>query len=252
MTRRLGAFGLLIALMATSAGAVAATSGGRTEAEATAGPAERTAPVAKQKPLRYEKHDLFIETNATDGDAGLQLNLDDWRWLKLRDPRGKLTLDLHEGPAAWVWPDRAVLRGQRAAVRRGSVQRVQEALPEGQLYVPRAHGRGPRAGRSDSLSHLVPAGPKVTFPTNGAQVDPKGFKVSWEPVTSPAGVKIVSYQVIVNQGGRELSMYLPPSVTSVTIPAEFLKPGAKTGGEVLAREESGNQTITELPSFRTK
>jgi hypothetical protein len=70
-------------------------------------------------------------------------------------------------------------------------------------------------------------------------------------VTKPPGVKIVTYQVIVIQGDRELSMYVPPNVTSVTIPGEFLEPGAKTGGEVLARDVSGNQTITELPSFRT-
>jgi hypothetical protein len=58
--------------------------------------------------------------------------------------------------------------------------------------------------------------------------------------------------VIVNQDGRELSMYLPPTATSATIPGEFLVPGTKAGGEVLARERSGNQTITEIPAFRTK
>jgi hypothetical protein len=105
---------------------------------------------------------------------------------------------------------------------------------------------------SDQLSHLVPAGPKVASPTKGAKVEPTGFRVSWEPVTSPAGVKIVSYQVIVNQGDRELSMYLRPEVTSVTIPAEFLQPGTETSGEVLAREHSGNQTITEFPPCRTR
>jgi hypothetical protein len=47
-------------------------------------------------------------------------------------------------------------------------------------------------------------------------------------------------------------MYLPPSATSATVPGEFLEPGTTTGGEVLAREKSGNQTITALPSFRTK
>jgi hypothetical protein len=92
----------------------------------------------------------------------------------------------------------------------------------------------------------------VTFPTEGAQVDPNGFQVTWEPVTSPAGVDIVTYQVIVNQGGRELSMYLPPTATSATIPGEFLDPGTPAGGEVLARERSGNQTITEIPSFGTR
>lgn len=55
-----------------------------------------------------------------------------------------------------------------------------------------------------------------------------------------------------NLGDRELSMYLPPSATSATIPGEFLRPATETGGEVLARERSGNQTITALPSFGTK
>ena len=99
---------------------------------------------------------------------------------------------------------------------------------------------------------MVPAAPNLTFPTKGARVDANGFKVTWEPVTRPAGVRIVTYQVIVNQGDRELSMYLPPSATSATIPGEFLEPGTRTGGELLAREKSGNQTITAFPSFRTK
>jgi hypothetical protein len=220
MTRRLGAFGLLIALMATSAGAVAATSGGRTEAEATAGPAERTAPVAKQKPLRYEKHDLFIETNATDGDAGLQLNLDgeDWRWLKLRDPRGKLTLDLHEGPAAWVWPDRAVLRGQRAAVRRGSVQRVQEALPEGQLYVPRAHGRGPRAGRVRQPLAFGPGRAKGDVPDERRAGRSERLQGELGARDEPCRGQDRQLPGDREPGERELSMYGPPGVTSVTIP----------------------------------
>jgi len=42
------------------------------------------------------------------------------------------------------------------------------------------------------------------------------------------------------------------SATSATIPGEFLQPATKTGGELLARERSRNQTITALPSFSTK
>jgi hypothetical protein len=130
--------------------------------------------------------------------------------------------------------------------------RFKTRFPEGRYRFAGRTPDGRRVVGSDTLSHLVPAGPTVTYPTAGAQVDPNGFKLTWEPVTRPAGVDIVSYQVIVNQNGRELSMYLPPTATSVTIPAEFLEPGTKADGEVLARERSGNQTITELPSFRTK
>jgi hypothetical protein len=100
---------------------------------------------------------------------------------------------------------------------------------------------------ADYLTHVIPDGPNLTFPTKDSTLDPDGFTVTWDPVTKPAGVDIVTYQVIVEQGKREFSMYLPGDATSGTIPGEFLEPGTKTAGEVLAREKSGNQTITQFP-----
>jgi hypothetical protein len=85
-----------------------------------------------------------------------------------------------------------------------------------------------------------------TSPTEGAEVDPSGFTVTWKPVTGPAGIEIVRYIVNATQGERELSMDLPPGATSASIPGQFLKPGTETGLEVLAREKSGNQTITSV------
>jgi hypothetical protein len=41
-------------------------------------------------------------------------------------------------------------------------------------------------------------------------------------------------------------MDLPGSATSASIPGEFLRPGAVTELEVLARERTGNQTITAV------
>ena len=125
-------------------------------------------------------------------------------------------------------------------------------FPAGTYRFEGVAGNGRRLVGSDRLTFVVPAAPKVTFPTRGARVSPNGFKVTWEPVTRPKGVRIVTYQVIVNQGARELSMYLPPDATSATIPGEFLQPGMKAGGELLAREKSGNQTITALPPFKTR
>jgi hypothetical protein len=54
--------------------------------------------------------------------------------------------------------------------------------------------------------------------------------------------------VIVEQGDRTFDMYLPGDATSGTISGEFLKPGTRTAGEVLARDKSGNQTITQFPA----
>ena len=72
--------------------------------------------------------------------------------------------------------------------------------------------------------------------------------MTWDPVTKPAGVDIVTYEVIVEQGERTFDMYLPGDATSGTIPGEFLQPDKKTAGEVLARDKSGNQTITQFPA----
>jgi hypothetical protein len=96
---------------------------------------------------------------------------------------------------------------------------------------------------------VIPNGPVVTSPTKDEQVDANSLTVSWEPVTNPAGVEIVGYQVIVVQEPVErVTLNLDAGVTSVNIPAGALTPGApETKVEVLAREKSGNQTITEVP-----
>ncbi|MGH9197428.1 MAG: hypothetical protein ACRD1T_17010, partial [Acidimicrobiia bacterium] len=51
---------------------------------------------AAAAPLALAKSDLFIEINATDGDAGLQLNLDGEKWDNMRiiNPRGETILDV--------------------------------------------------------------------------------------------------------------------------------------------------------------
>jgi hypothetical protein len=41
-----------------------------------------------------------------------------------------------------------------------------------------------------------------------------------------------------------MSLYLPPTVTSLTVPNEFLEPATHYLWEVLAIEESGNQTLS--------
>jgi hypothetical protein len=79
-------------------------------------------------------------------------------------------------------------------------------------------------------------------------VAPDGLVVAWEPVTEPAGIEIVRYQVLVvsdDDDDRTLDLTVPAGVTSVAIPAEFLLPGNyKT--EVLAIDVSGNQTLSEV------
>ena len=247
MTGRYGAAALVVVL-AVAVVAVRASGGSASN--------DAPAAAAKSKPLRFEQHELYIEYNATDGDAGLQLAADaeDWKRFTLLDTKGKTLIDVSaKGRLRRPFGlSELFLEASEPPFAKVPFATFKRRFPNGTYRFRGVAGNGRRLTGSDRLSFVVPAAPKVTFPTKGAQVDPDGFKVTWEPVTRPHGVQIVTYQVIVDQGGRELSMYLPPDATSATIPGEFLEPGAKTGGELLAREKSGNQTITAFPSFRTR
>ena len=88
--------------------------------------------------------------------------------------------------------------------------------------------------------------------------------IAWPPVESthpelgfPQGspdIEIYNYQVVVETDlegpdGEEFatvfSVVLPPGVTTMTIPEEFLSQSDEFKYEVLAREESWNQTAIE-------
>jgi hypothetical protein len=73
-------------------------------------------------------------------------------------------------------------------------------------------------------------------------------------------VNIIAYQLIIEKdepphrhmiGKIGLSIYVPASVTSITIPDGFLEPGTSYKWEVLAIEESGNQTLSSS-EFQTQ
>jgi hypothetical protein len=100
-------------------------------------------------------------------------------------------------------------------------------------------------------------------PTEGAKVSVDDLVVSWSPVRkSITGdpVTIIAYQLIIETdeephphmiGKRGLSMYLPASVTKITVPKGFLESGTSYSWEVLAIEESGNQTLS-TSEFKTR
>jgi hypothetical protein len=251
MTRKVGIVAFLIAVAAASAGAIAAN-GDRKVNEAAV--PERSAQAAAKKPVRYEDHDLFIETNATDGDAGLQLNLDgeDWRRTKILDPRGrKVLLDVKaKGRLRAFGLTELFFEASEPPFTEVPFSEFKRRFPEGKYTFRGRTVEGDKLVASDRLTHVIPAAPKVTFPTEGSQADPNGFTITWEPVTRPSGVEITSYIVLLSQPSRDLEMEVPGTATGANIPGGLLKPGTRTGLEVLSKEKSGNQTITAV-SFRT-
>jgi hypothetical protein len=237
---RRGLTAIAVLLFLAGGGALAATGDGAGEA-------------AKPKPLKYADADLFIETNATDKDIGLQLFADAEAWdsFKLFDPKGRVLMQrastegrLHGwGLTEFFWET------EEPEFSEVPVKQFKKRFPAGTYTFRGETVDGRMLAGSDRLSHLIPDGPVVTSPTKGQVLDRDNVLVTWEPVTKPAGVNIASYEVIIEQGGRSLDMRLPPEVTSVSVPPEFLTPGVKALGEVLAKEKSGNQTITQIPRF---
>ncbi|MCH8117245.1 MAG: hypothetical protein IIA78_03890 [Proteobacteria bacterium] len=128
-----------------------------------------------------------------------------------------------------------------------------------------------------ALTHPRPAPPVPTV--NGEPVDTdceddefsevsSPVVIAWKPVKkthselghpqNSGRIKIINYEVVVEaeleprpgrpdgeEVGSILSVILPPDVTEMTIPDEFLAQAEEFKYEVLAREESWNQTAIE-------
>lgn len=149
-----------------------------------------------------------------------------------------------------------------------SITDILTVLPEGNYTIEgpaieAGDGNGQTRGTA-WLTHKVPAGPILLSPEEDAVVSAEdGLFVSWDPVTKTidgSDVNIISYHLIIEKdeephphmiGKIGLSMYPLASVTSITIPGEFLEPHTSYKWEVLAIEESGNQTLSSS-TFRTQ
>jgi hypothetical protein len=206
-------------------------------------------------PMRLAQSDLFIEINATDGDAGLQLNLDGEKWDNMRivNPRGATILNV-SGSSRLKGYGLTGLTFESAEppFRQFPFSRFKARFPVGTYRFSGTTVAGRRLVGSDRLTHRIPQKPVITAPAEEARVSTRGLVVRWNKVTRPRGIRIVHYQVIVTQQEPErvLDLTMPPTATAVSIPPEFLQPRKEYALEVLAREASGNQVITEI-SFTT-
>jgi Fibronectin type III domain len=246
MTGKLVGTSVALALVAAGVGGAAAIGSGGREGAASQG-----------RPIPFEVSDLFIEINATDGDAGLQMNLggDEWRRLVLRDPSGRsIAAVAGQGRLRGYGLTDLGFESAEPPFDEVPFRRFKARFPEGRYTFRGTSVDGRRMVGSDRLTYDIPAQPAVLAPAKDAVVDPAAdLVVRWERVTRPRGIRIVRYIVIVTEEGseRELSMELEPGATSATITPGFLAPGRDYAVEVLARERSGNQVITEVP-FKTR
>jgi hypothetical protein len=209
--------------------------------------------LAERNPtVEFEEAKLRVEINATDGDAGLQIDLDHepWKSIRLETPDGRVILDVKT---------RGILRdyGLTELFSESSeppftefpLDEFKQLFPEGEYVFTGKAVDGSRMESTFALTHDFPAGPEILSPEEDATLTADQLVVKWESGDQPAKVEIIRYQVLVgseDDPDRELSLFLPPEARSLAIPSEFLLPGDYKV-EVLAIEKNGNQTLTEVP-----
>jgi hypothetical protein len=210
-----------------------------------------------------------IEFNSSDQDVGVRgfFDYEPWRKLKIWDANGKKIADIMakknlrlQGFAELMF------ESGEPNLEDLTLLKFFERFDEGDYKFQAKKNRGRWTNCKELFTHVIPCGPEITAGFNSPD-----FIISWEEVTTvvdpndtpnivgevsclPPGdlgqtLTIVGYEVIVETevDGKEkiFKVDVPSDVFEVNVPQEFLDLGDEFQYEVLAIEETGNQTITE-------
>jgi hypothetical protein len=206
---------------------------------------------AAGKSIRLEDATMIIEVNSTDRDAGLQVFLDGepWKSMKIFRPGGGRILNVKaKGRLKGFGLTELFSESNEPEFSELPLRKFKQRFPEGKYTFVGRTVEGQKLRRKAKLSHAIPDGPRITSPTEGAEVPVDDVVASWEPVPDTRRVDIVGYRAIVEKERplRVFSADLPANVTSIQIPPEFLQSNKKHKLEVQAIERGGNQTISEI------
>jgi hypothetical protein len=216
------------------------------------------APLEGDDELLFADARMIIEFNDTDQDVGIQLFLDGepWKILRAYDPSGKKVLEIRGTNSLRLQGlTELFFESSEPSLDELPLEEFLERFPEGEYDLEGVTIEGEEIEGEAVFTHVIPEGPVILSPAEGSLQDPGSTIVDWLRVDDPPGSEITAYQVIVTRlidvlPKRTFSVHLPASVTSVTVPAEFMQPGAEYEFEVLAIEAGGNQTISSS-SFAT-
>ena len=218
-------------------------------------------------PMKQAK--FIIEHNATDNDTGFQifLDADGWDKLQIIGPKGLVAEFLPSGSMTELGMTELFLETVEPANAKVSLAKTLEKMPEGEYqFIATASKMGGVEGQikgNATLSHNIPDGVTLVAPSEGTTVPLGNINVVWQPsnkVINGSDLHIIGYQLIVEKdeephkkmiGKRGLSMYLPATTTTIEIDKAFFEAATLYKWEVLAIEESGNQTL-QSGSFKTQ
>jgi len=213
----------------------------------------------KKEKVELDDATITVEVNATDGDAGFQIFLDGegWRRVSIYDPNWRQIFKVNARGGVKEIGGGTELFLETAEPEYEGLDELQELLdllPPGDYRFYGRTAEGDWLYGKAELTHVIPAGPEIVEPDEYEALAPGSpVVINWEAVTSAiilpdgATLTIIGYQVIVDdeESGNSFEVTVPEDVTEVTVPNQFIQPNTPYSFEVLAIEESGNQTITE-------
>jgi len=210
----------------------------------------------------------------TDNDIELQTFVDGFEWtrLKIRDPKGRKMFEARasgrlrrqDGMSEMFWASEPTHYLEDEPNFDGTVESFLDQFPEGVYEFDGRLFNGGEIEGEARLTHVLAALPEIASPVSDTDeppvIDRNNLVIDWEPVTTRfignGPIEIFEYQVIIDQVDPEREMAwvdgdtrrglinVPPTVTSLSVPPEFLTPGAGYEFEILAIEASGNSSIS--------
>ena len=218
-------------------------------------PGPTTDPRAGQV-VRIADARLKFEINATDHDGGIQvfLDADQWKRMSIFDPDGRrIFTSLTDGIMAKQGGTELFLESAEPTFDELPLDQLLQRWPAGRYEFRGIGLDGETLKGAARLTHHLPDGPVLVSPIKSDEAqDPSHTVMRWEKVPSADGSPIIGYQVLVvepDTGIRALpnvtlDVMMPPTADRLRVPPGFLKPATEYEWEVLAIEESGNQTLS--------
>lgn len=243
---------------------------------AMAAPALAENCVASKPETRTINHaNLFIEDNAGDGDIGVHGYFDDEGWTELCvfDPGGNMVLHVTpSGRMAKLGMSGVFFESREPDYAKWDYEALKADWPEGQYTVRAVDFDGGLLTGAAWFTTVLPEAPQIVAPASVPEPDQgplpsvpvAALAVEWTPVTKSRDgrpIAIRGYQMTLEKQNHEddhgfsrpmFDVHLGPDATSITVPASFFDADSVYEIEVLAIEESGNQTIAGASFFRTE
>ena len=233
--------------------------------------------------IPFSEAEIFFELNNSDGDLGIHalIDGDPWKRLKIEDPNGRKILGIGvSGRLRRQGLTQLFFESAEPPFDELAPSTFFARFPEGMYEISARTLDGEEMESETPLTHVMPAPPEPTVngleaaeqcddeePDFDATETSAPVVISWAAVTTshpdadgpgagvqpPVEVTIHNYEVVVEVttevDGEEFAsimhVTLPPGETSVTLPDEFVAQGDEFKYEILAREESFNQTAIE-------